>query len=107
MHSGGSSLASTASRRLCRRSLAAWALSKNFSRVASESDVGHSSLASFEVFSLRGALATGCGCILGAVAWLQLPRGAFAGSILGAVAWLQLPFWTLSKNFSSGFRQRR
>ena len=33
MHSGGSSLASTASRRLCRRFLAAcWALSKNFSR---------------------------------------------------------------------------
>ena len=30
----------------------------------------------------RGALATGCGCILGAVAWLQLHRGAFAGGFL-------------------------
>jgi len=38
-----------------------------------------------------GLVATGCGCILGAAAWLQLPRGAFAGCILGAVAWLQLP----------------
>ena len=44
----------------------------------------------------RGALATGCCCILGAVAWLQLPRGAFAGgfcSLLGAFQelfkWLQ------------------
>ena len=38
-------------------------------------------------FWCRGALATGCCCILGAVAWLQLPRGAFAGgfcSILDA-----------------------
>ena len=31
---------------------------------------------------LRSALATGCGCILGAVAWLPLPRGAFGGGFL-------------------------